>query len=420
MREEKSMFRKIYPREKYLSKIRPFFDSDIIKIITGIRRCGKSCIMKGIINELLEKGTDESRILYVPLDKKGFKYIHTPEQLEEKIDSMVSDNEFYYLFVDEIQNVKGFESVIHAYAEEGYSIFLTGSNSYLLSDEISTKLTGRYLNFETFTLDFNEYLQMKKFFDININSNLREEFNEYVLNGGFPKSLEFPDIDSRQVYARGIISEIFEKDVKKRKRISNVAVFERVQSFLLNNYSSSFSFSNLTECLRKEGFTFKDSTIRNYIDDLKKAKIVYECNRFDLKSKKSIKREQKYYLADLAIYFAMNTDNVINFGPSLENIVFHYLVSNGYQVSVGRIGKFECDFIVRDKNQKYAYIQVTYTLQAGDMEATKQLKEREYRPFRSIKDGYPRYIISLDDFRDQQEGVNHINAIDLFIGKEKI
>lgn len=414
------MFRKIYPREKYISKVRPFFDSDIIKIITGIRRCGKSCIMKGIINELLEKGVDETRIIYIPLDKRGFKYIHTPEQLEEKIDSMVLDNGFYYLFIDEIQNVEGFESVIHAYAEEGYSIFLTGSNSYLLSDEISTKLTGRYLNFEIFTLDFEEYLQMKKFFDKSIDADLKEEFNEYVLNGGFPKSLEFSDIDSRQVYARGIISEIFEKDVKKRKRISNIAVFERVQSFLLNNYSSAFSFSNLTDCLRKEGLSFKDSTVRKYIEDLKTAKIIYECNRFDLKSKKSIKRDQKYYLADLAIYFAMNTDNVINYGPSLENIVYHYLVSNGYRVSVGRIGKLECDFIARDKNQNYSYIQVTYTLQAGDIESTKRLKEREYRPFRSIKDGYPRYIISLDTFRDQQEGVKHINAIDLFMGKEKI
>ena len=414
------MFKKIYPREKYIGRIRPFFDSDIIKIITGIRRCGKSCILKAIINELIEKGIEEQEIIYVPLDKRGYKSIKTPEQLEEKIESMILEEGFHYLFIDEVQNVVGFENVVQAYAEEGFSVFLTGSNSYLLSDEISTKLTGRYLNFETFTLDFSEYLQMKNFFQLSIHENIREEFNEFVLNGGFPKALEFPDVDSRQVYTRGIIEEIFEKDVKKRKRISNIPVFERVQSFLLNNYSSTFSFSNLTEYLRKEGISFKDATVRGYIEDLKKAKIVYECNRFDLKSKRSIKREQKYYLADLAIYFAMNTDNTINFGPSLENIVYHYLVSHGYQVGVGRIGKLECDFIVRDKKQKYAYIQVTYTLQAGDLESTQKLKEREYRPFRFIKDSYPRYIISLDDFRDQQEGVNHINAIDLFLGKEII
>ncbi len=414
------MYKNVYPREKYLSKIRPFFDSDIIKVITGIRRCGKSFLLKGIINELLEKGVSESQIIYIPLDKRGYKSIRTPEQLEEKIESMIAEDGFYYLFIDEIQNVHGFEGVVQAYAEEGFSVFLTGSNSYLLSDEISTKLTGRYLNFETYTLDFKEFLDMKVFFNITIRDDIEEEFNEYILNGGFPKTLEFPELSARQVYTRGIIQEIFNKDVRMRKRISNVPVYERVQAFLLNNYSSSFSLSGLMECLKKEGVSTKPSTVRGYIEELKKAKIVYECNRFDLKSKKAIKREQKYYLADLAIYFAMNTDNRLSYGPSLENIVYLYLVSNDYQVSIGRIGKFECDFIVRDKNQNYAYIQVTYTMQGEDFKATERIKEREYRPFRDIKDGYPRYIISLDKFRDQQEGVRHINAIDLFLGKEYI
>ena len=414
------MFTKVFPREKYLSKLRPFFSSDIIKVITGIRRCGKSFILKGIINELIENGTEESDIIYVPLDKRGFKNIKTPEQLEERLESMIEDDSFKYIFIDEIQNVKGFESVVQAYAEEGFSVFLTGSNSYLLSDEITTKLTGRYLSFEVFTLDFAEYLDMKRFFGKEIGNDIVAEFDEYILNGGFPKTLEFEDFNARQVYTRGIISEIFEKDVKTRKRISNVAVYERVQAFLLNNYSAPFSIGNLMEILLGEGFSTKTATVRGYIDDLQKAKIVYECNRFDLKSKKAIKREQKYYLADLAIYFAMNTDNRLSYGSSLENIVYLYLVSNDYQVSIGKIGKFECDFIVRDHNRNYAYIQVAYTLQGEDMKTTERIKEREYRPFRDIKDGYPRYIVSLDRFRDQQEGVHHINAIDLFLGKEKI
>lgn len=414
------MYKQVYPREKYLSKIRPFYDSDVIKVITGIRRCGKSFIIKGIINELLDRGIKEEQIIYIPLDKRGYKNIKAPEQLEEKIEAIITDEESYYLFIDEVQNVHGFESVVQAYAEEGYSVFLTGSNSYLLSDEISTKLTGRYLNFETYTLDFKEYLAMKEFFHISIAKDMTVEFNEYILNGGFPKALEFPDAGARQVYTRGIIGEIFEKDVKTRRRISNVPVYERVQSFLLNNYSAPFSITNLMECMHKEGFSTKTTTVRSYIEELKKAKIVYECNRFDLKSKKAVKREQKYYLADLAIYFAMNTDNRLSYGPSLENIVYLYLVSNDYQVSIGRIGKLECDFIVRDKNQNYAYIQVTYTMQGEDAKATERIKEREYRPFRKIQDGYPRYIISLDRFRDQQEGVKHINAIDLFLGKEQI
>lgn len=416
----KIMFNNVYPREKYLKKIRPFYDSDIIKVITGIRRCGKSFILKAIMNELIDRGIPKTQIIYIPLDRRGYKNIKTSEELETKIESMLGDDENYYLFIDEVQNVFGFESVIHAYAEEGYSIFLTGSNSYLLSDEISTKLTGRYLNFETFTLDFSEYLEMKRFFKKKIDQDIYVEFEEYILNGGFPKTIEFDDIQARQTYTRGIISEIFEKDVKTRKRISNVPVYERVQSFLLNNYSAPFSLSNLLECLEKEGYKTKSTTVRGYIEDLKKAKIIYECNRFDLKSKKSLRREQKYYLSDLAIYFAMNTDNRLSYGPSLENMVYLYLASQDYQISIGKIGKLECDFITRNTSGDYAYIQVTYTMQGEDIKATERIKEREYRPFRKIRDGYPRYIVSLDRFRDQQEGVHHINAIDLFLGKEKI
>lgn len=416
----KIMFNNVYPREKYLKKIRPFYDSDIIKVITGIRRCGKSFILKAIMNELIDRGIPKTQIIYIPLDRRGYKNIKTSEELETKIESMLGDDENYYLFIDEVQNVFGFESVIHAYAEEGYSIFLTGSNSYLLSDEISTKLTGRYLNFETFTLDFSEYLEMKRFFKKKIDQDIYVEFEEYILNGGFPKTIEFDDIQARQTYTRGIISEIFEKDVKTRKRISNVPVYERVQSFLLNNYSAPFSLSNLLECLEKEGYKTKATTVRGYIEDLKKAKIIYECNRFDLKSKKSLRREQKYYLSDLAIYFAMNTDNRLSYGPSLENMVYLYLASQDYQISIGKIGKLECDFITRNTSGDYVYIQVTYTMQGEDIKATERIKEREYRPFRKIRDGYPRYIVSLDRFRDQQEGVHHINAIDLFLGKEKI
>ncbi len=414
------MFAKVYPREKYLKRIRPFIDSDIIKIITGIRRCGKSFIIKAIINELLANGVPESKIIYIPLDNRGFKSIRTADQLEDRIETMLYEAGFHYLFIDEVQNVSGFESVVQAYAEEGFSVFLTESNSYLLSDEISTKLTGRYLTFETFPLDFEEYLEMKRFFHQDIHLDQYEEFDEYIINGGFPKTLEFSDLDARQIYTRGIIGEIFEKDVKTRKRISNLPVFERVQSYLINNYAAPFSITNLLEELNSQKIATKASTVRSYIEDLKRAKIVYECNRFDLKSRKSIRREQKYYLADMAIYFSTNTDNRLSYGPTLENIVYLFLVSHGYQVSIGRIGSFECDFIVRGKDQDYAYIQVAYTLQGEDDAATKKIKEREYRPFRSIKDGYPRYIISLDRYRDQQEGVHHINAIDLFLGKVKI
>ena len=414
MLEKKIMKNKIYHREKYLSKIRPFYDSDIVKVITGIRRSGKTSILKAIISELESRNLSE-RIIYLPLDKRGYKNIVTPKQLEDKIEEQIHDSDMYYLIIDEVQNVKGFEKVMLQYEEEGYSIFLTGSNSYLLSDEISTKLTGRYLTFEIYPLDFYEYLEMKKFFNKSIKENIFDEFNSYILEGGFPKALEFDDLNAKQLYTNELITEIFNKDVKTRNRISNKALFERVQSYIINNYTSSFSLKNFYDSLIKAGIKTKLTTIKNYIEILKKAKIIYECNRFDLKSKKSLLREQKYYLADLALYFSTNVDNSLNYGPSLENLVYLYLVSNGYQVSIGKIGNFECDFIVRKQNGDYAYIQVTYM-----MTGNQKIKEREYRPFRKIKDGYPRYIISLDIFKDQQEGVHHINAIDLFLGKEVI
>lgn len=407
---------KIYKREKYLKKIRPFYDSDIIKIITGIRRCGKSCLMKLIIEELKEKGIDDKHIIYMPLDKRNFNMISTPDELEKRIEEQIQDDGFYYLFIDEVQNVKGFEKVIQAFQEEeNFSIFLTGSNSYLLSDEISTKLTGRYLSFEIFTLDFNEYLEMKKFRGIEINSNLQLELNEYIRNGGFPKSLEFDSDAAKSFYTRSIIEEIFEKDIKKRNKIRNKSVFERVQNYIINNYSSTFSLNNVYDYFRNvENINITKITLRSYIDILEKAKIIYKCKRFDQKSKKSLSGEHKFYLGDLSIYYAMNVDNRINYGSSLENLIYLHLISNDYRVSIGKIGSFECDFISRNIDNEYAYIQVTQTM------ADPKTEEREYRVFKYIKDGYPRYILSLDLLKNQKDGVHHIDIIDVLLDKKSI
>ncbi len=407
---------KIYKREKYLEKIRPFYDSDLIKIITGIRRCGKSCILKLIVDELKQKGVASDHIIYIQLDKKNFKWIKTPEQLESVIDSYIKDSAFYYLFVDEVQNVKGFESVVQGYQEEeNFSIFLTGSNSYLLSDEISTKLTGRYIKFEVYTLDFQEYEEMKVFYGYSPSSDRMEEFKEFIVNGGFPKSLEFKGQRAKQLYTESIINEIFEKDIKKRNKVRNRPVFERIQNYLIGNYGATFSLKSVYEYFRDiEKINVTKTTIRKYIDILVSAKILYKCERFDQKSKRVLSGECKFYLADLSIFFAMNVDNRINFGASLENIVYLYLLSNDYKVSVGRIGKFECDFITRDLDNQYAYIQVSQTV------ADKSTEEREYRPFSLIRDGYPRYLLTLDTLKNQRDGVKHLDIIDVITGKVKI
>ena len=403
----------IFMREEYLNKIRGFYHSDIIKVVTGIRRCGKSFFLLSVIKDLKNNGVPESNIININLDKRGFKSIKTADKLEEVIDGYITDDEKKYIFIDEIQNVKGFEEVVNAYREDGHSIFITGSNSYLLSGELMTKLTGRYVEIEMFTLTFYEYLEMKKFMGKVISQNVVEEFTTYIRDGGFPKSLEFDNIDDRNLYVQSVISQIFEKDISKNKKIRNRVAFEKVQSFVINNFGSTINVFNIVEYLAKENIAVKENTVHKYIEMLENAKIIYKCPRFDLKSKQSMKTEQKYYLADLSIYYSMNVDGRINYGPVLENILFCYLKSKGYKLSVGKIGNLECDFIVRQNVDDYFYIQVAMTI------AEQSTEEREYRPFTQIRDNFPKYLFTTDTLLQKRDGILHLNLID-FIKENKM
>ena len=397
---------KLYHREIYLEKIRGFYhETDLIKVITGIRRCGKSCLMQTIVEELVESGVKDENIIFINLDKRGYKSIKTPDVLEKVIDEMSGVKGVKYLFIDEIQNVEGFEEVINAYREEEeYSIFITGSNSYLLSGELITKLTGRYLEFELYPLTFDEYIGMKKFLKHDVSENVAEEFEKYITEGGFPKSLSFQNPEDKRNYVRGIISEIFEKDIRKSVKIRNVSVFNMIQTYIINNFGATTSLTNILDDLHKIGSDIRRETLTKYIQVLIDAKIIHKCERFDLKSRRSIGGEQKYYLTDLGFYFAMNTDNRINYGPVLENIVYIYTKSRGYSVSVGRIGKLECDFIVRKEAMQYSYIQVAMTILSS-----KETEDREYRPLESIKDNYPKYIVTRNDLIQKRNGIIHVN-----------
>lgn len=403
---------KLYKREKYLSKMRAFFnDDDIIKVITGIRRCGKSSLMQTIAEELKENGVPESNIIYIDLDKRDFKSIRNAEQLDSLIESLSQMKGMKYLFIDEIQNVKGFEEVINGFRSEGgYSIFITGSNSYLLSGELVTKLTGRYLEFEMFPLTFDEYEGMKRFYGKEINTNPEMELNSYILEGGFPRAIKVDSLSDKRTYVRGITDEIFEKDIKRRVKIKDVQSFDLVRNFLINNFGATASINSLHEALTKNGIAISRATVTRYIKILVDAKILYECKRFDMKSKKALSGEQKYYLADLSFYFATNTDNRINYGPALENIVYLYAKSLDYAVSVGRIGKLECDFILRNHDMDYFYVQVAYK-----MLQNKDTEDREYRPLECIRDNYKKYVMTTDYMLQKRNGILHVNLIN-FIG----
>ena len=396
---------KLYHREQYLKKIRPFYDDDLIKVITGIRRCGKSCLMATIAEELRNRGVEDKDIIYLDLDKRGNRSIKTPEQLEKKIESLLADNDFKYFFIDEVQNVRDYEEVVNAYnSDGGFSIFITGSNSYLLSGELMTKLTGRYVEFEMFTLSFSEFLDMKRFMGKAV-GDARIEFDEYLRYGGFPRSLEYEDSEAKARYIEDVVGQIVDKDIRSRNKIRNIDTFNRVMTYVINNYGAPTSLTNLHDYFTKtERIAVERRTIASYIQMLVDAKVLYRCERFDLKSRKSLRGEEKYYLADPGIYFARNIDVRLNYGPSLENALYIYLRSRGYKLSVGRIGKLECDFIARRRNA-YAYIQVSMTI------ADRNVEEREYRPFGYIRDGYPRYLFTLDPLLQERDGVRHLNMV---------
>lgn len=402
-------FPKHYRRERYLSRIRPFMhDSDLIKVITGIRRCGKSCLMEDIASELVEGGIPAKDIVFIDLEKRGYRKVRTPDELERAIVNALADDDFKYLFIDEVQNVSGFEEVVNAYRAEGrFSIFITGSNSYLLSGELMTKLTGRYVEFEMLPLAFDEYLGMRKFLNKPEQSTI-ESFREWLKYGGFPKAVEYDDPAVKSKYIEEVVAQIIKKDIYARSRVRNRDVFERVMDYVINNYASPTNIEGIARYLNNEAhIPIKRQTLARYIDLLVAAKVLYKCKRFDLKSKKSLRGGEKYYLADTGIYFSRNVDASMNYGPLLENAAYTWMRSKDYRVSVGRIGTLEVDFIARWHSHGYAYIQVSASI------VDPAVEKREYRSFEAVRDNWPRYLLTLDPLCSSRDGVKHFNLMEL-------
>lgn len=417
--------KQIYFREKYLRKIRGFYhDTEMIKVITGVRRCGKSTLLKMIAEELLQVGIKKENIIFINLDKRPYSRVGHPEVLEEIIDEETQYiNGTKYLFIDEVQNVKDFERVINSFREEGdFSIFITGSNSYLLSGDLVTKLTGRYIEFPMTTLTFDEYVGMKKFLNLEVNPNSDQELIHYILEGGFPLTLQYQSLEDKRLYVSSVVDEIYDKDIKKNKKIRKKNIFEKVQTYIVNNFGATTSVNALCDYLKKNGDNVSKITVYNYLKILENAKIISKCERFDMKSKKSLNGEEKYYLTDLSFYFVKNTDNRINYGPVLENIVYNYLKSLGYNISIGKIGKLEVDFIIRNLVNDYAYIQVARTIDNDNYDENGKniTEEREYRPLESIPDGYSKYLLTMDRLLQKRSGIKHLNIVDMMLNNEEL
>lgn len=416
---------KLYKRELYLKKVRPFYDdTEIIKVFTGVRRCGKSSLMKTIVLELLDKGIKQDHIISFSLDDKEFIDVTTPKQLEDIIDGKSKGIAgLKYIFIDEIQNVKGFEKLINAYREEGeYSIFITGSNGYLLSGELITKLTGRYIEFKVNTLNFYEYIEMKRFYKKKVENNIHTEFQNYILEGGFPYSIQLDNLSEKRTYVKSVIEEIFQKDIVQNKKIRKKALLNIIQTFVINNFGATMSITKLCEYIsKKTNKPVRKETVYNYLSILENAHIITKCERFDLKNKKSLNGEEKYYLSDLSFYFALQVDNRINYGPVLENIFFNYVESLGYEISIGKIGNLGVDFILRKQNLDYSYVQIAMTIFGGEIDSkgVNLTEEREYAPLEKIRDNYPKYVLTLDNLIQRRNGIIHANLIDFMLSQRE-
>lgn len=405
------MAARLYRREAYLEKIRPFVDdTGIIKVVTGIRRCGKSCLMETVAEEVIGRGMPAENIVFIDLEKRGQRSVKTPDQLEAAIEGRIPSGTegTVYLFIDEVQRVEGFEEVVNAYrADGGFSVFITGSNSYLLSGELATNLTGRYIEIELFTLSFSEYLEMRAHLG-KPRVPEAQLFREFLRYGGFPKALEFDDPQAKARYIEEVVGQIIDKDIRTRRKIRNRSTFEKVMAYIINNFAAPTNLTGIAEYLRNtQGIPVKRETLASYIELLVKAKLLHRCDRFDMKSKRSLQGGEKYYLADTGIYFARNVNAAMGYGPLLENAVYTYLKSKDYRVSVGQIGKLGVDFIARRADEGYAYIQVSLSV------ADRAVEEREYRPFSQVRDNYPQYLLTLDPLPLERDGVTHRNLVEL-------
>ena len=397
-------------REKYLSKIRPFYDQDLIKVIMGIRRCGKSVTLMQIIDELKEKGIQESQIIYINFEYEDYAFIKTDTDLHEFITEKMVNKGKYYLFFDEIQNVKGWEKAINSFkASKNVSIFITGSNSDLLSGELATHLAGRYVSFKIYPFTFKEVCQLKNITDKN---DLEEAFNDYITWGGLPQRFMLTDEMQIKTYLSDIYNSIIVKDIIERFNIKDLDLFNRIVEYIVTTPSQNFSAESLSNYfVNNDNREVSKATLYNYLEYMTKAMMINKVDRYDVRGKRILTGKYKYYLTDLGIGQVMNIGKRPQLGAYLENIVYNELVSRGYNVKVGNLEKAEIDFIATRFKEKI-YIQAAYIL------ADDKVIDREFGAYKGIGDNYPKYVLTMDKFDFSQDGIIHKNVIDWLLEED--
>lgn len=393
-------------RETYLEQIRPYYESDIIKVITGVRRAGKSILLDTIKDELKEKGVDEKHIIYMNFEDLDFDYIVDAADLNKEIKARMNDDRKYYIFLDEIQHIDQFEKALASFrATLNVSLFVTGSNSALLSGELATLLTGRTVEFEILPFSFYE---MKLFFELNGKVFSDDLFMDYLKWGGFPLRFDYDEEVSVHRYLSNLYESIVNRDIVGKTKSADKKAFMDISLYILANAGKELSIDNIIETYKKENRDISRRTVYNYLERMKKAYLIHGVGRYNIVGKSALSNKEKQYAIDMG-FRTINT-NTINYEDTffLENIIYNELITRGFTVYAGKTYKGEIDFVAI-RNGKKCFIQVAYLL------ASEDTIRREFGAYDKITDASPKYVMSLDKIDMSHNGIIHVNIIDFLL-----
>ena len=395
-------------RPDYIAAIEPFIDKPLIKILAGIRRCGKSTIFEMLREELLRRGIGEDQIVCKRYTEMDIPENITAKQMYQNIKEKMTDSERYYLLLDEVQEVNGWEKAVNSLLEDANTdIYVTGSNSKLMSSEISTYLTGRYVSIPVYTLSFKEYLDFKA--DSTLSR--RELLEEYIRFGGFP-IVALSEYDEQSAYqiVNGIYHIVVSRDIVKRHRINKQDLFDRVVKYIIENMGKTFSANSISTFLKSEHRKVSVESIYNYLRWLEQAFIIYPCERYDLQGKSILKTQEKYYLADVSLKYALLGYNRKMLDGAMENIVYLELKRRGYDVYIGKNDTKEIDFVATRRDERI-YVQVCVRIP--------EASDREVRNLMEIRDHYPKYVVTLNEMDTGiEDGIRIVHLADFLLAEQ--
>ena len=398
-------------RNKYINAIEPFINKPVIKVITGIRRCGKSTFLKLLVKQLEEKGISEKNIVSINKDSLQFDFITNYKDLNKYvINKLKGIKGKKYVFIDEIQEINEWEKAVTSFLTDNIAdIYITGSNANLLSSELATLLTGRYIEIKMNTLVFSEFLQFRN----KTEKDKEQEFANFLKYGGFPgiHQMQFDDEVIRQ-YINALYSTVFLKDVVSKNQIRDVALLEKIAKFIADNSGNITSAKGISDYIKSQKIKTSVERLQNYIFWLINANFINKVNRYDIKGKRQLEQYEKYFLSDIGFVYSILGDRTDDLSGKLENIVYLELISRGYNVHIGKLYSNEIDFIATKGNEK-VYIQVTYSLSDNNV------IEREFGVLEKLKDNYPKIVLSLDKYYgENRNGVKWYNLIDFLLNNK--